>query len=347
MQRVSILDKKISVCKLSLITIFETSDEELSDVQFILTVLADVATARKLLGPDKIIGISVTYVSEATKAVEDGADYLGVGAVYDTSTKIPKNPPIGISGLRKILSYLSSVKTYIPAVAIGSVNLATARNVMHLSAVPGRSLDGIAVVSAIIASADPESTSREMLNMVKEAPYWMSVINDRTPSAILNDIPALLAKVQEEGPLVHQLINRVAINFAANVTLAIGASPVMSENIPEFGDLASVPSSSLLVNMNSAVPESLDRYIAATTKYNLQLRPVVLDPVGAGFSSLRREAVKTLLNRAHFDIIKGNEGEIFTVAGETSSMRGVDSTGNSTIEKKVHIAEGLATKESE
>ncbi|KAK7207450.1 Hydroxyethylthiazole kinase family-domain-containing protein [Myxozyma melibiosi] len=305
----------------------------------------DVATARKLLGPDKIIGLSVNYVSEATKAVEDGVDYLGVGAVYDTSTKIPKQPPIGISGLRKILSYLSSVHRYMPAVAIGSINLQTARNVLNLSAVPSRSLDGIAVVSAIIASPDPETVSRELLQIVKEPPYWMSVVKDRTPPAIIADVPTIIAKVQETTPLVHHLINRVATNFAANVTLAVGASPVMSENIPEFADFSSIENGSLLVNMGFATPEAVEMYLAAITEYNQRLRPVVYDPVAGGASTLRKEAVKALLNRSHFDIIKGNEGEIFAVAGEMSHMRGVDSTSSSSMEKKVHVVEGLATKE--
>ncbi|KAK9465061.1 Hydroxyethylthiazole kinase family-domain-containing protein [Lipomyces arxii] len=305
----------------------------------------DVATARKLLGPDKIIGLSVNYVSEVTKAVEDGADYLGVGAIYDTSTKAVKKPPIGIAGIRKVLSYLSSLPRYVPAVAIGSVNLTTARNVVHLSVVPGRRLDGIAVVSAIIAAEDPAAAAEQLLHMVKDAPYWMSIVPNRSVSAVVANVPAVLSRVRSMSPLVHNIINRVATNFAANVDLAIGASPIMSENIPEFDDLSSIPNCGLLINMNSATDDWINLYQAAVNAYSGKLRPTVYDPVGAGATELRKVGVKAMLNRAHFDIIKGNEGEIFSVAGEISQMRGVDSLSNTPIEKRADVAEALASKE--
>ncbi|KAK9460554.1 Hydroxyethylthiazole kinase family-domain-containing protein [Lipomyces oligophaga] len=305
----------------------------------------DVATARKLLGPDKIIGLSVSFVSEAAQAVEAGVDYIGVGAVYDTATKNPKNPPIGISGLRKILSYLSSVPKYMPAVAIGSCNLHTTRNIMYLSAVPGRSLDGVAVVSAIIGAEDPKEASSKLLALVKEPPYWMSVINNRSAESIVQAVPAVIKKVFITTPLVHNIINRVAINFAANVDLAIGASPIMTENEPEFNDIASIPNAGLLLNMNMATEEKVNLFISAIRAYNGLSKTTVFDPIGAGASTLRQTAVKTLLNSVHFDVIKGNEGEIFSVAGEASSMRGVDSTANSALDKKVHVVEGLASKE--
>ncbi|KAK9480585.1 Hydroxyethylthiazole kinase family-domain-containing protein [Lipomyces japonicus] len=305
----------------------------------------DVATARKLLGPDKIIGVSTSYVSEATKAVEDGADYIGVGSIYDTTTKIPKKPPIGINGIRKVLSYLSSVKRYVSAVAIGSVNKSNARNVVYLSAVPGRRLDGIAVVSALIASPDPTGTAKELLELVKEPPYWISVIPNRPATFILNEVPAVITKIQQTTPLVHNIINRVVTNFAANADLAVGASPIMSENIPEFGDLASIPNNGLLINMGFGTEEYVNLYASATASYKYKNKPVVFDPIAAGASQLRRNAVKSLLNRGHFDIIKGNEGEIFAVAGEVSQMRGVDSTSSSSLEKKVDVIEALASKE--
>ncbi|KAK9377480.1 Hydroxyethylthiazole kinase family-domain-containing protein [Lipomyces chichibuensis] len=305
----------------------------------------DVATARKLLGPDKIIGMSVSYVSEAAKAVEDGVDYVGIGAIYDTATKTPKKPPIGINGARKVLSYLSSVSRYVSTVAIGSLNLKTVRNVVHLSAVPGRRLDGIAVVSAIIAAKDPTAVSKELLSLVRDPPYWMSVIPNRDVSSVLAEVPTVISKVRTETPFVHNIINRVATNFAANVNLSIGSSPAMSENVAEFGDFAAIPNSALLINMGFGTDDWVEKYLAAAGAYAKKLRPIVLDPVAAGASELRKGAVKSMLNRSHFDIIKGNEGEIFSVAGEASQMRGVDSTSNSQLQKKANVVEALAAKE--
>ncbi|KAK9457991.1 Hydroxyethylthiazole kinase family-domain-containing protein [Dipodascopsis uninucleata] len=305
----------------------------------------DVATVRKILGPDKIVGLSVTYVSETTVVATEDIDYVGIGTIFETNTKKSKKAPIGINGIRKVLAYLSSLPRYVYTVAIGSVNTTNARNVVYLSQVPERRLDGVAVVSALICAEDPTSVAQELSKMVREPPYWMSVASPRNEKDILIQVPAVLQKIRQTTPLVHNIINRVATNFAANVDLAIGSSPIMTENTPEFSDLSLIPNSALLVNMGFATEDKLAMYFRAITAYKQNLKPVILDPVGAGASQLRRDAVKELLNRGQYDVIKGNEGEIFTVAGEISQMRGVDSNAFASLEKKIDVVEGLAAKE--
>lgn len=113
------------------------------------------ALVRKILGPDKILGISANTVSHALKAQEDGADYLGVGAVYPTSSK-EVDKTIGAEGLREIKKAVD-----IPVVAIGGISL---DNVAELKAT---NIEGISVISAILAKEDVKKASEELLAKFK------------------------------------------------------------------------------------------------------------------------------------------------------------------------------------
>lgn len=108
------------------------------------------AVARKLLGSDKIIGVSAALPEEAAKAERDGADYLGVGAVFGTSTKLNTRPvtPGIIKQIRAAVS--------IPFVVIGGVN---AENITSLY---GLGINGAAVVSAIAAQPDITAAAKKM-----------------------------------------------------------------------------------------------------------------------------------------------------------------------------------------
>lgn len=108
------------------------------------------AEARKILGADKIIGVSAATPEEAAKAQADGADYLGVGAVFPTTTKTNtrKVTPEIIRGIRRAVT--------IPFVVIGGVN---AENITRLY---GLGIDGAAVISAVIAQPDITAAARKM-----------------------------------------------------------------------------------------------------------------------------------------------------------------------------------------
>jgi len=113
--------------------------------------------ARRLLGSEKIIGVSASCVEEAKLALEGGADYLGVGAVFPTGTKGDADS-VSIDELRRIKGSVD-----IPVVAIGGINEANAH--VPLSA----GIDGISVVSAIVASDSPVDASRRLLEIVKNS----------------------------------------------------------------------------------------------------------------------------------------------------------------------------------
>jgi len=113
-----------------------------------------VKEARAILGDDYVIGATAHNVSEAIQAEKDGADYLGVGAAFGSSTKNDAKKIISLEEYKKITQAVS-----IPVVAIGGIN---ETNIMKLKEL---GLSGVAVVSAIFAKDDIEKATREMLNM--------------------------------------------------------------------------------------------------------------------------------------------------------------------------------------
>ena len=114
----------------------------------------------------------------------------------------------------------------------------------------------------------------------------------------------------------------------------------------EAQDLA-VHGGSLVVNMGTVTPEGLENYQVALRAYNELGGPTLFDPVGAGATSARRGAVKTLMAGGYFNVIKGNESEIKTVAGDLSQQKGVDSSASTlTTAEKVDLVSSLAHHES-
>lgn len=114
------------------------------------------AEARRLLGADKIIGVSARNVEQARSAQKDGADYLGVGAMFATGTKQDAKAT-SKEELKRIRAAVD-----IPIVAIGGIK---ADNV---DALRGTGIDGVAVVSAVIAADDIEAAAKELAVKVKE-----------------------------------------------------------------------------------------------------------------------------------------------------------------------------------
>ena len=100
--------------------------------------------ARRLLGPDHILGVSASTVEEARAAADDGADYIGAGPVFDArSSKPDASRPIGIEGIKSIAASVP-----LPVIGIGGVTLMNASQVVAAGAV------GVAVISAVVAAHD-------------------------------------------------------------------------------------------------------------------------------------------------------------------------------------------------
>ena len=114
------------------------------------------AVARRLIGPDKILGVSAHTVEEAVRAEKDGADYLGVGAVFPTATKKDAES-VSYETLKEICETVS-----IPVVAIGGIG---EKNIGKLA---GSGIRGIAVVSAIMNAENPEKQSHILKNEINQ-----------------------------------------------------------------------------------------------------------------------------------------------------------------------------------
>ena len=108
---------------------------------------------RKLVGPDKIVGVSAATIDEAKKAENDGADYIGTGAVFPTTTK-DDAPKITKKDLKEVVDSIN-----IPVVAIGGINLENA------SELKDTGIKGLSVVSAIMSSEDPKKSAEKLLNI--------------------------------------------------------------------------------------------------------------------------------------------------------------------------------------
>jgi len=108
-----------------------------------------VEAARRLMGPGKFVGLSITALDQALRPDAAAADYLGVGPIYAQSTKSDAAAPLGLDGLRRIRGLTGK-----PIVAIGGLTPDNSAPVLAAGA------DGLAVVSAIVAAADPEAAAR-------------------------------------------------------------------------------------------------------------------------------------------------------------------------------------------
>jgi thiamine-phosphate diphosphorylase/hydroxyethylthiazole kinase len=308
----------------------------------------DLQTARRILGPDAIIGVSANNMFEAVEAATGGANYLGIGTIYATPTKENTKSIIGTAGVRDILWLLSQPYHKLPTVAIGGLNASNIQRVIYQSKSPSKGLDGVAVVSAIMAAADPEDAAAALRRLIDNVPTTMSpkANENQKVETLLSQIPSIVKKLGQTNPLCHNMTNLVVQNFAANVALSIGASPIMANYGEEAKDLAAL-GGALVINMGTVTPDGLLNYTSAMRAYNEVGGPILFDPVGAGATEIRRNAVKTLLSNGYFDVIKGNENEIMTVFGATTTQqKGVDSGASTSGEAdKVWLVKALAARE--
>lgn len=114
--------------------------------------------ARRLIGPDRILGVSAGTVAEARQAEADGADYIGVGDVYGTPSKSDAGSPIGVEGLAEIARAVS-----IAVVAIGGITAENAAAVIRAGAA------GVAVISAVMGAEDVEAAAGRLRGVVEAA----------------------------------------------------------------------------------------------------------------------------------------------------------------------------------
>ena len=130
--------------------------------------------------------------------------------------------------------------------------------------------------------------------------------------------------IEEHKPLIHHITNYVVMNETANVTLCLGASPVMAHATEEVEEMASA-AGALVINMGTPYPDLEEAMLAAGKAANRAGVPVVFDPVGVGATAYRTRIAKRLLDEVRFAAVRGNAAEMAALAGVEAEIRGVDS----------------------
>ena len=113
--------------------------------------------ARRIVGAERVVGVSASSMAEALQAERDGADYIGAGTVFATGSKPDAGAPIGLEGLAQIARAVA-----IPVVAIGGVNAANAAECVAAGAA------GVAVISAVVSADDVAAAARELREIVRK-----------------------------------------------------------------------------------------------------------------------------------------------------------------------------------
>ena len=143
-----------------------------------------------------------------------------------------------------------------------------------------------------------------------------------------NWIAEQLNELRQQKPLVTNITNYVVMNNTANALLAIGASPIMAHSRQEISDLLKI-SGALVINIGTLDECWIDRMLFAVQQAVILKKPIIIDPVGCGASTLRTETAKKLITNAQMLTIRGNASEIMALADVESQSQGVDAKNES------------------
>lgn len=136
----------------------------------------------------------------------------------------------------------------------------------------------------------------------------------------------IFTKIRKDKPLIHHITNFVVMNDTANVTLHLGALPVMAHAKEEMDEMVNI-ASALIVNIGTLSDTWVESMLIAGKRANRRGIPIILDAVGAGATTYRTEVCKTLLQKLQISVIKGNAGEIGILSGAGGEVKGVESIG--------------------
>ena len=136
-------------------------------------------------------------------------------------------------------------------------------------------------------------------------------------------LKTMLENVRAKTPLVHNITNYVTVNDVANVLLAAGGSPIMSDDADDVEDITSI-CSGLNINIGTLNKNTIPSMFLAGRKANELGHIVLLDPVGAGASRLRTDTANRLMREVRFDAVRGNISEIKTLCTGSGTTKGVD-----------------------
>ncbi|GAC71850.1 hypothetical protein PANT_5d00102 [Moesziomyces antarcticus T-34] len=331
-----------------------------------------VSEARRILGPKRLLGLSIKSRKQAIRAADDRiVDYVGVGPCYGTQSKagITEDKVIGISGAQKIVAELARGTRRMPCVLIGGLNQKTAARTLFGVTSKANAPDGIAVISAIVARTDSDKAAEELAHIVRTYNAGHEACASLFASRGVPDAFALpravtggahdakwytnaaadLLSLHRQGvhgpPLIQTITSHVSSTMSANLALAFSASPIMSHEAAEAADLSRAVGA-LVLNIGTISPASREGMYVAGTSANRNLKPVVLDPVGGGATQFRKDVVRGILNHTQVTLLKGNAAELASIAGKSDEVqsRGVDS-GAGQLKDPVGLVRHLARTE--
>lgn len=157
----------------------------------------------------------------------------------------------------------------------------------------------------------------------------------------------ILENLRSKCPLIHNITNYVTVNDCANILLACGGSPIMSDDCGEVEEIASI-CGGLNINIGTLNQNTIAAMLLAGKRANELGHPVLFDPVGAGASTLRTQTSYKLLEEVNFTVIRGNISEIKTLALGTGTTKGVDAdVADAVTNENIHNAVAFAKKFSE
>jgi hydroxyethylthiazole kinase len=151
----------------------------------------------------------------------------------------------------------------------------------------------------------------------------------------------IFLKIRKQKPLVHQITNFVVMNDTANITLHIGALPVMAQAKEEMSDMTAI-AGALVLNIGTLQADWVESMKLAGKKANDLHIPIVLDPVGAGATNYRTKTSLDLLQNLRIGVLRGNSGEIGALSGTGGEVKGVESIGS--IKNPESVAQALSKK---
>lgn len=154
--------------------------------------------------------------------------------------------------------------------------------------------------------------------------------------------------VQAKHPLIHNITNYVTVNDCANILLASGASPIMADDLSEVVEITSI-CHALVINIGTLNQRTIQSMVAAGEKAKALGHHVILDPVGAGASTLRTETAQMLMDKVKPTVIRGNISEIKTLYNGAGQTQGVDANEVDTItddnlEEAIIMIQAMARK---
>lgn len=152
----------------------------------------------------------------------------------------------------------------------------------------------------------------------------------------------LLQRVRDQRPLIHHITNFVVMNDTANATLALGALPVMAHAKEEVAEMVAA-AGALVLNPGTLSPEWVEAMLIAGRRANQLGVPVVYDPVGVGATGLRNETGRRFLEKLQLAVIRGNSGEVGSLAGMGGAVKGVESVEG--VADPVRVAREFASKQ--